>query len=86
MNKLTEHLVEILSACDERGMRLPFILYAASPNGSVLCIRLDDDAEPDVLADHFEPEGFKVPITCMVLDQTGEAVRITIDASRLTFH
>ena len=84
MEELAEHLARILNACEERGMQPPFIFCATSRNGSVVCIRMAAD-EDTVLAQHFEPEGFIAPISCMVLDQTGEAVRVTIDAGRLTF-
>jgi hypothetical protein len=86
MEAISEHLAEVLKTCIERGMQLPFVLCAASPNGSVLCVRFNDSAGPDTLAEHFEPEGFRVPVTLMVLDQTGEAVRITINAERVIFH
>ena len=38
--------------------------------------------EPDVLAQHDEPGGFKSQINWMVLDQNGEAVRVTIDVGK----
>ena len=38
-HELRGHLVEMLEACRERGMQLPFVVCAASRNGSVLCIR-----------------------------------------------
>ena len=38
--------------------------------------------QPNVLAQYDEPGGFKSPINWMVLDQTGEAVRATIDVKR----
>jgi hypothetical protein len=87
MNNLTEHLIEIFHACEERGMQVPFVLCAASPNGSVLCIRMHGDGtDPDVLAEHYEPEGFQMPVTCMVLDQTGEVVDITLKADQTSAH
>jgi len=36
--------------------------------------------DPDVLAEHYEEEGFRTPMTIAVVDQTGEAVRIGITA------
>lgn len=75
-----KHFAEILRICQERGMKLPFIICAASSNGTVLCMRFNGPGgEPDVLARHDEPGGFKSPINWMVLDQNGEAVRVTID-------
>ena len=40
----------------------------------------------DVLAERFEPEGFTMPITGMVLDQTGKVAQVTITAEHMTFH
>jgi hypothetical protein len=71
--------------CPGGEMKLPFILCAASPNDSVLCLRTDG-VDPEILAEHYEGGGFRAPITIMVLDQTGEAVRITIEAEGLKFH
>jgi hypothetical protein len=79
---LSELIRDALRACVDRGMQPPFILCAASPNGSVLCMRMDGVSSPEVLAEHYESAGFRVPITLMVLDQTGEAAIITIDAER----
>ena len=78
-----KHFAEILRICRERGMKLPFIICAASSNGTVFCMRFNGPGgEPDVLAQHDEPGGFKSPINWMVLDQNGEAVRVTIDEER----
>ena len=64
-------------------MKLPFIICAASPNGTVFCMRFGGPGgQPDVLAQHDKPGGFKSPINWMVLDQNGEAVRVTIDVKR----
>jgi len=87
MAQLSEHFGDILSACEDRGMQRPFIVCAASPNGSVLCVRANPDGEePDVLAEHYDAHMFRLPITVMVLDQTGEAVRITITVKGVAFH
>jgi len=81
MVDLLEHLSEALEACVERGMQLPFIMCAISPNGSVLNMRVHGGGiDPDVLAEHYEEEGFRTPMTIAVVDQTGEAVRIGITA------
>src|SRR5262245_19626304 len=81
---MDERLFEIFMMCAERGMQVPFIVCLASSNGSVTCIRIPDvDDErppgpPDLLAEHFAPEGFRPPLGVMVLDQTGEAAFFTI--------
>ena len=78
-----KHFAEIIRICRERNMKVPFIICAASPNGTVFCMRFSGPGgEPDVLAQHDEPGGFKSPINWMVLDQNGEAVRVTIDVKR----
>jgi hypothetical protein len=85
-DKLSENLREVLIACIQRGMQLPLIICAVSPNGSVYCIRCNGESEPDMLAHHVEPEGFRLPVTFMVADQTGASVRISVEKGRLTFH
>ena len=87
MEDMTATLAAILQECEHRGMVLPFVVVAASRNGSVLAVRVPGDGrEGEVLAEHYEDGMFVVPITCMVLDQTNEAVRITIGESTVTYH
>jgi hypothetical protein len=38
------------------------------------------------IVEHIEPEGFRLPITILVLDHAGEVACITIDAERTSFH
>ena len=79
--------IEIFDACVEQGMQVPFIACFASRNGSVLCVRVTgEERAADVLAERFEPEGFTMPITGMVLDQTGKIAHVTITAEHMTFH
>jgi hypothetical protein len=88
MADLTEWLREALDTCIERGMQLPFIVCSISPNGSVVCMRVHGmGRDPDILAEHYETV-FRTPITIAVVDQTGEAVRITVgpDTKGLTVH
>ncbi len=87
MDGLTAAIGEFLQVCEKRGMVPPFILMGASPNGSVLALRvIGDGSDSEVLAEHYEDEGFRVPITCVVIDQTGEAARATIRAEKVTYH
>ncbi len=84
---MTEALGAVLQECEQKGMVLPFILVAVGRNGSVLVLRVPGGgSEGELLAEHDEDEGFRTPITCMVVDQTGEAVRITIQAEEVTYH
>jgi hypothetical protein len=64
---------------------LGFILCAASLNGSVFCIRTAG-SDREILAEHYEGGSFQLPINIMVIDQTGEAARIAIEAEGLKFH
>ena len=87
MDDLAMQIAEVLQECISKGMRLPFIMCAASPNGSVLVTRFRfPGTEPDILAEHFETGGFRAPITIMILDQSGEARRITVTAAGRTWH
>jgi hypothetical protein len=79
--------VEIFNTCVKRELQPPLILCAASPNGSVLCVRIHDIRDgPDVLAERYQDSMFEAPINCMVIDQTGEAVCFIINAEQLQFH
>ena len=87
MEDLTADLAAILQECEQRGMVRPFVLVAASRNGSVLALRVPGDGRKgEILAEHYEDGVFVAPITCMVLDQTNEAVRVTIGGDTVTYH
>jgi hypothetical protein len=63
---------------------------SASPNGSVTALRYkaDDTGEAlavDPLADHTERGGFELPVSIVILDQSGEAVRVSIEQDRVTY-
>ena len=76
---LSASLTDALNECVQRGMALLFIVVSASRNGSVLVLRTrGDDIENEVLAEHFESEGFPTPVSIMVLDQNNKAALITI--------
>ena len=87
VEEVSARFLEIFDACFEQGMQVPFIACFASRNGSVLCVRVTgEERAADVLAERFEPGGFTMPITGMVLDQTGKVAQVTITAERMTFH
>ena len=74
-------LAETFEQCLATGMRLPFVICGVSPNGSVMALRMQGPGrEPEVLAEYAEDEGFRLPMTVMVLDKDNTAVRITIAA------
>ena len=90
MGGLTSFLGSALKTCLARGMELPFVCVAAAVNGSVLAVRYDqadDGLRATPLAEHFQEGVFIVPINMMIMDQTGEAVRIKIDhEGAVTYH
>ena len=89
MDKLTDALADVLKHCLTRKMVFPFIACAASPNGSILAIRYstgEDGLETELLAQHSERKGFQTPITMVILDQAGEAVRVTIGDKGIRYH
>jgi hypothetical protein len=85
-------LVEVLAACLDRGMALPFTVAAVGVNGSILAVRYTSSADQDRpvatgIAEHVEGTEFSLPINIMVVDQNGDAVRIVIDPEgHRTFH
>jgi len=79
MDQFSAWFAQVMRQCKQNGMVFPFIICAASPNGSVLAVRADGRGNTDVLAKHFEPKGAQLPMTIMVLDQQNTAVRVTID-------
>ena len=80
------HLISVVETCIERGMQPPFIVCLVSANGSILAVRFNVPDEPDILAEHPQDGMFRLPINGMVVDQTGEAVRVVIDKEGTTFH
>jgi hypothetical protein len=66
MDDLVNAVREILARCVSDGMALPFIIVAASANGSVLAVRMTGDGPHETLAAHSQDGGFRVPMTFMV--------------------
>jgi hypothetical protein len=80
-----------VAQCRDYGMELPFVLFASSANGSTYVARYfqtgpGDKLSCEVLGDHTVDSGFEFPINIMIVDQTGEAVRIGIEQLGPTFH
>lgn len=73
--QLAEYVVE--------GMKLPFVVCCASHNGSVYCCRMDGEKPPALLVEHFEPEGFALPVIVTVIDQDSEYRGLTIDVDKI---
>jgi hypothetical protein len=90
--KLAAQLEAALQACSSRGMQPPFVVVAASANGSVTAVRLTYDgpvegepplptADTTLLCEHVEPKGFAVPVNLMIIDRIGSALHIVADVA-----
>ncbi|MDI2075361.1 hypothetical protein [Bradyrhizobium sp. Mp27] len=77
MQQLFVTIIE--QAIAEHGMRLPIIVCNVANNGSVLVTRINEGAEPDTLAQHYENNAFALPINVMLVSQNNKAVRVVIE-------
>ena len=78
LDDLPKLLAEIFSQCAEGGMVFPFIACAISPNGNV-CVFRAEPAGNEILAEHYENEPFRLPMTITVVDQKNEVAVVGID-------
>jgi hypothetical protein len=76
---LTNRINEMFERCEKEGMVFPLIMCTISPNGSVLASRMDSIGSAKILTQHSEPDGFKVPLSLVLVDQNNTVARITID-------
>jgi hypothetical protein len=83
---LTRLLVEAIEECCQRGMKPPFIMCGISPNGSIISARMDTGGEAEFLAEHYEEEGFRLPMTIVIIDQANDAARIAVTPSGTSWH
>jgi hypothetical protein len=84
--ELDAWLADVLNNCRRTGMVLPYIVSAISPNGNVTVVRMDGE-NIDVLAEHYEGGGLRLPMTIAVIDHKNEAVRVTVGTNHsLTYH
>jgi hypothetical protein len=72
---------DVFKQCEESGMVVPFVACAISPNGSVIALRMDGNSDTQVLAEHTEGGGFRLPMTIVVVDRKNEAAKVTIDTT-----
>jgi hypothetical protein len=88
---LAAKITEAISACLQRGMKPPFVVAMVGSNGGVFCLRYDrneagDGLEATPLSEHGDPGDFALPISMMIVDQTGEAARVRIAPDGATYH
>jgi hypothetical protein len=82
--EVSKIIAGILRECLQEGMEPPFVLCSISPNGSLLGMRISDKGHTELLAEHFEPEGFRLPMTIVVLDQKNNGFRMVLDGTGKT--
>jgi hypothetical protein len=76
---LLEVLTRILDQCiDDRDMEPPLIMCLVSHTHSLMVMRVDEGAEPDILARNYEGGPIKMPIHVMVVG-SNKAVRVVIE-------
>ena len=56
------------------------------PQRQLIGVRLTGEGSAQTLAEHFEDEGFALPMTIVVVDRDNEAARITVTASGRAWH
>ena len=61
-------------------------LCGISPNGSICSVRMTGEDDGQVLAEHYEGEGFALPMTIIIVDRANNAARITVTASGASWH
>jgi len=73
-------LMSVVSHSLDRGMKMPLMVCMMSRNGSVIVVRcVPDREEPVVLAEHSHDDRFVSPIGIMVLDQSGQVLKLGVD-------
>jgi len=84
---LRKALSEIFCLCVEEGMEMPHLIAAVALNGTGYIVRFSGRNEPELLAEHVEPNGLMVaPINIMIVDQTGAAARAQITMEGVQYH
>ena len=78
LHNLQDPLRDVAKACKEHNLLMPIILCMASPNGSLLAIRIGVE-DSCVLAEHIESEGFRGPFRVMLVDRSNTAVKLVVN-------
>lgn len=78
---------EIFSECRGLGMPLPYLAALVGINGSSTVYRLTagqdhDGLDAEFLMTHEVGGGFQTPINIMIVDASGDAVRVTMGHDR----
>jgi hypothetical protein len=90
MEELGNIFVSVLQHCQKRNMPLPYLFVAVAINGGILGARylLDESGEgleAEMLVEPTPGGMMQMPINVMIVDATGEAVRVLITPEGATF-
>lgn len=80
--ELAERVGQVLYTAQAKGIRLPCFIALVSNSGAVSITRHTIEGEAEILAQHHEPEEFIAPLSALVIDTTGTALRVVIVAER----
>jgi len=85
MEQLTEVFSDLLTQCQERGMKFPLVLVAVGANGSLLALRTNGGGGGlQVLARYSVSPEYQTPINFMIVDSAGEAASAQLEAHGVT--
>ena len=78
LDDLPEILAEIFSQCAEGGMVFPFMRARLAPTAMSASFAWSRPAN-EILAEHYENQPFRLPMTITVVDQKNEVAVVEID-------
>jgi hypothetical protein len=79
VEELAEQIGEAVESCLHAGFKLPLHFVAIAANGSVVAARRGRKRSK-LLAEHHEPEGWKTPITLLIVDARVKRRTFTIQS------
>lgn len=77
--EVSQQITQILEACRERGMSLPYHVAALGSNGTGLIARYSDALSYDVIYEQIDDRTSPLPVNILIVDAAGEAVRATLE-------
>ena len=82
-------VAQLVDACHDKGIQLPWLVTAVAINGSVLALRLTatregTGVEAETLAEKHIDSAMVLPINVMIVDATGHAFHFSTDQDGMT--
>jgi hypothetical protein len=81
-SQFNEAMARVIPHCRRAGMKEPYIVMAATLDGTLTVRRFDDEGEMvELIAEKLPPDGqpFSIPMIGLIIDQTPKAVKFIID-------